>query len=76
MAQQNTPPWAKRIENKIDQLLLQEKPIKTIDKCRYHKKYGVDTKKKCNPPCDRSFVRFIAVTKSISTRCWIVLDTI
>lgn len=44
MAQANTPPWAKRIENKLD-ILLQE------EKCYYHKKYGAKADRKCDPPC-------------------------
>lgn len=53
MAQANTPPWAKRIENKIDQLL-QDKSEHSLKKCRYHQKYGPETKKKCDPPCEYS----------------------
>lgn len=44
MAQEVTPPWAKRIEQKIDKLLSE-------DICYHHKKYGAETKKKCDPPC-------------------------
>lgn len=51
MEQANTPQWAKRIENKINQLRPEE-PIKSLKKCRNHKKYGTEAKKKCNPPCE------------------------
>ncbi len=49
MAQATTPPWAKRLESKIDKLLGNEQM------CARHKKYGAAVKKQCDPPC--SFVR-------------------
>lgn len=45
MAQVNTPPWAKRLEDKIDRLLREEK-------CYFHKKYGAAAERKCDPPCN------------------------
>lgn len=52
MAQSVTPPWAKRLESKIDELIAREKPSENIEeKCYYHTKYGIETKKQCKPPC-------------------------
>lgn len=48
MEQERTPPWAKRMEEKIDKLLMEKTKLET---CYHHKKYGADAKKKCDPPC-------------------------
>lgn len=49
MAEPKTPPWAKRLEKKLDQLI-ESKGI-PVDKCYHHEKYGAEAKRKCDPPC-------------------------
>lgn len=44
----HTPPWATRLEHKIDQVL---KNQGQEEKCYYHTKFGAAAQRKCDPPC-------------------------
>lgn len=54
MEEPKTPPWAKRIEEKLNKLI--EKKEEAPEKCYHHAKYGAEAKRKCDPPCQFSLM--------------------